>query len=588
MSRFRDFDEDLDDEDLDDPRARGRDGGGGHGDGGGRAAAGPGGRRYDDAGYDAGYGAAGYGDDGYRDRGYAEPEYAQPGYAQPGYAEPGYVEPGHSDAGYDDGAYDDDGGYRDFGPDEVGDGAAYEADPSAGGHRVRREAGPGGRHEARPAWQDDLDDPDDPRGGPDRALRGGGRARDHADGDDGFDGFEDEFDRFEDDDEDDPDDALGLLGDHTAALNYRRARRARRVHERRRSTALPKLAAMLLVLALLVGGGIYGVGRVLHRFTGSTAALDWPGPGSGAADVRVAAGATSSDIAKALFDAGVVRSRAAFVNLAAADQRSLRIQPGTYRLAKQMSAAGALTALLEPGKNSIYRFTIAPGTTVRAVITELSKRLKVPLATYQQIVHDPVDLHLPDYAGTVVEGYLFPSTYELDPAQTPVQTLQMFIDRFKAEAKAINLESRAAAGNVSPSEVVIIASIVEREVANPSEGPMAARVIYNRLNDTTGSFRRLDMDSTTRYGLDEYEGPLTQSQLNGNNPYNTRKIVGLPPGSISNPGTWALESALAPAPGNWEYFVSLPQSKKTIFASTDAEWQAALRQYRAEGGQDGG
>jgi UPF0755 protein len=70
-----------------------------------------------------------------------------------------------------------------------------------------------------------------------------------------------------------------------------------------------------------------------------------------------------------------------------------------------------------------------------------------------------------------------------------------------------------------------------------------------------------------------------------NNPYNTRKTAGLPPGAISNPSSWALECALAPAPGSWKYFVSLPKSKKTVFATTEAEWNAALAQYHSEGGR---
>jgi UPF0755 protein len=218
------------------------------------------------------------------------------------------------------------------------------------------------------------------------------------------------------------------------------------------------------------------------------------------------------------------------------------------------------------------------------VLDGLSRRLGVPRARYEALVKKPAPLGLPRYA-TGVEGYLFPTTYDLDPAFTPDRTLKMFVDRFKAQAAAIHLERRAQAGNVKPAEIVIIASIIEREVANPAEGPKVARVIYNRLNDSTGDFRRLDLDSTTRYALNEYEGPLTQSQLNMNNPYNTRKTAGLPPGAISNPSVWALESALAPASGSWKYFVSLPRSKRTVFATTKAEWNAALAQYHSEGGR---
>jgi UPF0755 protein len=184
-----------------------------------------------------------------------------------------------------------------------------------------------------------------------------------------------------------------------------------------------------------------------------------------------------------------------------------------------------------------------------------------------------------------VEGYLFPSTYDLIPGATPAATLKMFVDKFRAEVAALDFTNAAAAGNMSPEDVVTVASIIEKEVANPDEGPRVARVIYNRLNDATGHFTRIDMDSTTRYAFGlSMDEPLTEEYLNTPDPYNTRAVPGLPPGAISNPGLWALRSALHPAQGSWLYFVSLPRSGDTIFATTDEEWEAALRRYRDEGG----
>jgi len=95
------------------------------------------------------------------------------------------------------------------------------------------------------------------------------------------------------------------------------------------------------------------------------------------------------------------------------------------------------------------------------------------------------------------------------------------------------------------------------------------------------------MDSTTRYAENNYEGPLTQSQLTSNNPYNTRKIKGLPPGPIANPGELALRSALHPDQGPWNYFVSMPNGQ-TKFATTEQEFQQLLAEYHAAGGTAGG
>jgi UPF0755 protein len=411
-------------------------------------------------------------------------------------------------------------------------------------------------------------------------------------GDEFDDEFEDEFedeadDEFDEHEAHDAGDEFGeLLGNRTAASVRRGAggaRTARRQAARRRRTALPKLIVVLLVTAALIGGGIYGVGKVVGRIGGGESTADFPGPGEGSAVVQVAPGATSRDIARALAAAGVVASAGAFVKVAAADSRSLSIQPGHYRLKQKMSATGALEALLDPAANSLYRFTIIEGMNVKQVIAELSKKTGVPVKEYQKVIDKPAQLGLPTYASTV-EGYLFPTTYDLVPGASPADTLKMFVARFNDEVADLDLEHAAPAVGLKPQDVVTVASIIEKEVANKDECPKVSRVVYNRLNDRTGHFTRLDMDSTTRYASGNFDAPLTMSQLEAKSPYNTRAVAGLPPGAISNPGKLALQSALHPAQGSWLYFVSLPRSGVTIFATTDAEWADAQARYRSEGG----
>lgn len=377
----------------------------------------------------------------------------------------------------------------------------------------------------------------------------------------------------------DEDDLDELLDDPDSGSEVRIRRDARR-----QRTALPKLVVVLAIVAALLGTGIYGVGKVVGRLGGEPAP-DYSGSGEGFALIQVPNGASATEIGNRLVKADVVASVTTFINAANANPDSRSIQPGTYRLRTKMSAAAALDALLDPGSSALFRYTIAPGETVHGVFTALSQRIGAPMEELEAIAVDPSELGLPSYA-TGLEGYLFPGTYDLAPGRSAVDILKEAVARFTSEAERIDLEGRAAAGNVDPGDIVIIASIIEKEVANTDEGPKAARVVYNRLNDTSGAYRRLDMDSTTRYALDEYEGPLTREQLADQNPYNTRAVPGLPPGAIANPGTWALESALVPAPGSWLYFVSMPQSKVTMFASTEEEFAVALEQYRREGGSE--
>ncbi|WP_250292101.1 endolytic transglycosylase MltG [Frankia sp. CiP1_Cm_nod1] len=359
--------------------------------------------------------------------------------------------------------------------------------------------------------------------------------------------------------------------------------RGSRGRARRRGRTAHKLIAVLVVVAGVLCGGIYGAGKVIGRVTAGESAIDYSGPGDGSVIIQIQAGSTARDIARVLASAEVVRTPAAFVNAAAADERSRSIQPGFYRLRQHLRAADALATLLDVKSHTLFRLTITEGMTVKQVLTALAERTGQPLPALEEIVRRPGELQLPSYAASV-EGYLYPFTYDLRPGASATATLKGFVDRFRTETAGLGIEAGAAALGRTPQDIVTIASIIEREVKNPDEGPKVARVIYNRLADTSGRFRRLDLDSTTRYALDEYEGPLTQSQLASNNPYNTRKVAGLPPGAISNPGKWALESALHPADGPWTYFVSLPKSNVTIFATTDREWQEALARYRSEGG----
>jgi UPF0755 protein len=355
---------------------------------------------------------------------------------------------------------------------------------------------------------------------------------------------------------------------------------------RRRRATLPKLLVLLVVVAAVLGAGIYAVGSLFPRIGDSAKPKDYAGAGTTEVDVRVAPGDGISTIAATLYRAGVVASKKAFVRAATLNPDAQDIQPGAYHLRRAMSAATALAVLLNP-KNDYLRFTIAEGETVQAVLHDLSGRTNVPVAAYEEIVRHPAGkLVLPSFANGLVEGYLFPSTYELEPTASPAQTLQMFINTFNDQAAGLDLPSGAAKLGVTPAQIVIIASILEKEVKNPPEYPMAARVIYNRLRDPA-HFPTLGMDSTTRYAEDNYEGPLTRSQLGSNNPYNTRKISGLPPGAIANPGSLALRSALNPTAGAWNYFVSLPNGE-TKFAVTADEFNKLLAQYHAEGGTLGG
>jgi len=152
-----------------------------------------------------------------------------------------------------------------------------------------------------------------------------------------------------------------------------------------------------------------------------------------------------------------------------------------------------------------------------------------------------------------LEGFLFPATYDFLKTTTSRQLVQDQLAAFHANWGKVDLRY-ARKKNLTAYDVLIIASLVEKEALAPDERPKIARVIYNRLH----AHMNLGIDATTRYGL-HVPGTksLTQSELASSNPYNTRNpnITGLPPTPIANPGLASMQAAAHPAPGNWLYFV---------------------------------
>jgi UPF0755 protein len=164
-----------------------------------------------------------------------------------------------------------------------------------------------------------------------------------------------------------------------------------------------------------------------------------------------------------------------------------------------------------------------------------------------------------------LEGFLFPATYDFLKSTTSKQLVQDQLDAFHQNWGKVNL-SYARSKNLTPYDVLIIASLVEKEALAPDERPKIARVIYNRLH----AHMNLGIDATTRYGL-HVPGTrsLTQSELASDNPYNTRNpnIVGLPPTPIANPGLASMQAAAHPASGNWLYFVRKPDKQHHYFTA---------------------
>ena len=349
-------------------------------------------------------------------------------------------------------------------------------------------------------------------------------------------------------------------------------RDGRRRSERVRVRGIRRLVVLLVTLGLVAGAGGAAAFVLWPMVSGLTASNDYTGVGKGTASVVVHGGDTSRTIATALEKAGVVKTAKAFGDAAAGDPRSGSIQPGTYALHTNMSAASALAMLLDPVNRTVPRVTIREGLWASEVIGALAAATGRPLAEYQVALKDPAMLGLPAAARGHAEGYLFPSTYEFETNATAADQLHTMV------AKALEQLDKLGVGDDKMQRVLTIGSIVEAEARATADLPKVARVIENRLAKPM----RLQMDSTVHF-VSQRRGSAgtTRAERQSGSPYNTYIVKGLPPGPINNPGLSAMKAAVSPASGPWMYFVAVnPDTGATRFAVDPAGHEANVRLFQ--------
>ena len=176
---------------------------------------------------------------------------------------------------------------------------------------------------------------------------------------------------------------------------------------------------------------------------------------------------------------------------------------------------------------------------------------------------------IPGFGRRQLEGFLFPATYQFTARTTSAQLARAQLRAFRKNWGAINL-AYARSKNLTPYDVLTIASMVEREAQVAKERPLIAAVIYNRLHD----HMPLGIDATIRYALNDWTKPLRQSQLASPSPYNTRNHKGLPPGPIGNPGLASIQAAAHPKPAKYLYYVAKPDKIHHFFTTSFHAFEA--------------
>jgi UPF0755 protein len=336
--------------------------------------------------------------------------------------------------------------------------------------------------------------------------------------------------------------------------------------------------AVLVAAAVLIFGGFFVYDQSKGLLEGFGEIPDYPGPGTGSVTITIPEGATLDDIGDLLVADHVIKSTGAWDKAVRVEEAATSVQPGKYLMQQEMPAVDALALLINPGSSRVRsEFTIPEGLRLSAQVTALAKATKIKKSAYQKALDHPEKLGLPKYAKNRPEGFLFPDTYELTEDASASDVLKQMVKQYTSVTDDIGLESDAKKIGRTPYEVLIVASIIEREVNQDQYRAKVAQVLYNRLDEGMP----LGLDSTVIYAEKLTTNTTTPQDRDSDSPYNTYKVEGLPPGPISAPGRAALEAAANPEKGDWRYFVTVNfKTGETKFATTDKEFKKISKEFQ--------
>ena len=312
------------------------------------------------------------------------------------------------------------------------------------------------------------------------------------------------------------------------------------------------------------------------------------GKGYDAVVVKIPPGSSAGDIGKLLSSKGVVESGFFFAVRARVDGDRGKLQAGTYTLKKSMPYKDALAALTQAPKAApTIDVTLPEGPSRR----ELAPRVRAAgvRGSYVKASASSKLLSPRTYGAPKstkgLEGFLFPDTYQLrSRTATARQLVGMQLRTFKRQFAKIDLK-RARRKHLSRYDVLIIASMIEREAQVPKDRRLISAVIYNRLQRGIP----LGIDATLRYRLNNWSRALRESDLNINSDFNTRRRIGLPPTPIGNPGLASIKAAADPANAKYLFYVVKPCGNGAhAFSSTDAQFQKDVAAYNRARDKRGG
>lgn len=350
---------------------------------------------------------------------------------------------------------------------------------------------------------------------------------------------------------------------------------------------IPNILVTFVWLALILAIGVTA-GRMLWVCAADVLAF---GREDRVVTITIYESDTMDDIIEKLYSNGLIRYRSLFQLYASISDAEEDIQPGIYDLNTRYDYHALVNSMSPSSSRSVVQLTIPEGYTCQQIFALLEENR---VCTAVDIGAYAVDGELDDYwflenvergSEYCLEGFLFPDTYQFYQNSTPREALEKMLDNFEVRfneevrAQIETLNANVTGGGYTVREVVIVASLIEREAAAPSEAAAIAGVIYNRLFRWGDTPAYLNIDAALVYA----QGGDNQTiDTTLDSPYNTYTHVGLTPTPIANPGLSSLEAALNPETHDYYYYVLNPSTGMHQFSTTYEEHEAYRAQFAAE------
>ncbi|CAB4601787.1 unannotated protein [freshwater metagenome] len=261
-----------------------------------------------------------------------------------------------------------------------------------------------------------------------------------------------------------------------------------------------------------------------------------------AVNFTVQEGDTVSSVAGRLDAAGII-SNATLFRWYASTRDSITLVPGYYSLKPRDNAGSILQALATPPAQTFISVTFPEGMSVAQMGERLAQKMTfmTPADFLTATTDGSVVSDLSPKGNTNLEGLLFPDTYQISGDDNEARVVGRLVTMMQRVAKQVDLVSGAKTRGFTPYEVLIVASLIEREAKVPEDRAKIAQVIYNRL----AAKMKLEIDASVKYGQDP---AMSWTEMKATDtPYNTYMYAGLPPTPIANPGKASIQAALAPS-----------------------------------------